>query len=292
MRRFAVARPLQRYLLAAISVAFGFAGMSPPATGQNPGESERKALRVCQDPNNLPFSNRKLEGFENKIAELLGRDLGWRVEYTWYPQRFGFIRNTLRAAVPEEKRFKCDLVIGVPVGYELTSTTKPYYRSTYALVYVKGKGFDGVQHPRDLLELEPAKLKNLKVGVFVQSPAVDWMLKYGLIDNAVSYQKQTSDPDQHPGEVLEKDLVAGTIDMAFIWGPIAGYFAKKVKSVSLAVIPLKSEPEIKFDYSIAMGVRHGERDWKAQIEKALERNQPRIDAILAEYGVPVVPDSR
>ena len=129
-----------------------------------------RVLRVCQDPNNLPFSNRAGEGFENKIAELLARELGWKLEYTWFPQRMGFIRNTLRRRDPNSNRFACDLVMGVPVGFELASTTKPYYRSTYALAYVKGKGLDSVTAPGSLLRLEPAKLKSLKLGVFGQSP--------------------------------------------------------------------------------------------------------------------------
>src|SRR4051812_27064337 len=158
------------------------------------GPGADKVLRVCEDPNNLPFSNRAGEGFENKIAELLARELGWKLEYTWFPQRMGFIRNTLRGREPDSGRFKCDLVPGVPVGFELASTTKPYYRSIYALVYVKGKGLDGVKVPEDLVKLEPAKLKSLRLGVIGQTPPADWMLKHGLFDQVVSYQTQSGDP--------------------------------------------------------------------------------------------------
>lgn len=255
----------------------------------NPEGADR-VLRVCADPNNLPFSNHKGEGFENKIAELLARELGWKLEYTWFPQRMGFIRNTLRGREPNSDRFKCDLVLGVPAGFELAATTKPYYRSIWALVYVKGKGLDSVAAPEDLLKLDPAKLKPLKLGVFGQSPPVDWLLKNQLFDQAIPYQLQSGDPDRYPGEIIEKDLVAGTIDVAFAWGPIAGYFAKRVTSAELAVVPFKPDPEIQFDYRIAMGVRFGERDWKDTVERLVDANRPRIQAILAAYGVPQLDD--
>ncbi len=245
-----------------------------------------KVLRVCADPNNLPLSNQRGEGYENKIAELFAKELGWQLEFTWYPQRMGFIRNTLRARVEGEERYKCDLIMGLPVGFELASTTKPYLRSTYALAYVKGKGLDSVKAPEDLLELEPAKLKSLKFGVFGQTPPVDWLLKHGLFGQAVSYQKQTGDPEQYPGEVIEKDLATGKVDVAFAWGPIVAYFARQSPNGNLAVVAFKPDAEIKFDYSIAMGVRHGEREWKSQVEQLIGQQRAKIQAILAAYGVP------
>src|SRR5262245_26995740 len=250
-----------------------------------PGAAER-VLRVCEDPNNLPFSNRAGEGFENKIAELLAAELGWKLEYTWFPQRMGFIRNTLRGREPDADRFKCDLVMGVPVGFELASTTKPYYRSTYALVYVKGKGLDGVKVPEDLLELEQAKRKALKLGVIGQTPPVDWLLKHGLVEQAIPYQVQSGDRQAYPAEIGEKDVAAGKTDVAQVWGHIAGDFAKNDSGVGMTAVPFAATPEIQFDFSIAMGVRFGEREWKDRIEKLLEVNRPRIQAILAAYGVP------
>jgi mxaJ protein len=244
-----------------------------------------RVLRVCEDPNNLPFSNRAGEGFENKLAELLATELGWKLEYTWFPQRMGFIRNTLRRRDPNSNRFTCDLVMGVPAGFELASTTKPYYRSIYALVYVKGKGLDGVKVPEDLVKLEPAKLKALKLGVIGQTPPADWLLKRGLFDQVLSYQTQSGDPERYPGEIVEKDLAGGKIDVAFVWGPIAGYFAKNA-AAGMTVVPFEPTPDIQFDFRIAMGVRFGEREWKDRIEGLLEANRPRIQAILAAYGVP------
>ena len=268
----------------------GVKGLPVQTAQQSEPAGDERVLRVCEDPNNLPFSNRAGEGFENKIAELLARELGWRLEYTWFPQRMGFIRNTLRARDPGSNRFKCDLVMGVPAGFELASTTKPYYRSTYALVYVRGKGLDSVTAPEGLLKLEPAKLKSLKLGVFGQSPAADWLLKHGLFGQAVSYQPQSGDPERYPGEIVEKDLVSGKVDIAFVWGPIAGYFAKNAP-VELAVVPFEPSAEIQFDFRIAMGVRFGEREWKDRIERLIEANRLRIQAILAAYAVPQLDDA-
>jgi len=274
---------VSRFSRAAFVIA---AALLPPFAASAQTVGEDRVLRVCEDPNNLPFSNRNGDGFENKIAELLARELGWKLEYTWFPQRIGFIRNTLRGRDPDSNRFKCDLVLGVPAGFELASTTKPYYRSTYALVYVKGKGLDSVAVPEDLLGLEPAKLKSLKLGVVGQTPPSDWLLKHRLFDQVVPYQRQSGDPERYPGEIVEKDLVAGMIDVAFIWGPIAGYFAKRATGTSLAVVPFKPDPGIRFDFSIAMGVRFGEREWKERVERLLEANRAQIQAILAAYGVP------
>jgi mxaJ protein len=259
-----------------------------PAGAQQQGTpiGEDRVLRVCEDPNNLPFSNKAGEGFENKIAELLAKELGWKLEYTWFPQRMGFIRNTLRSREENAQRFKCDLVMGVPVGFELASSTKPYYRSTYTLVYAKGKGLDGVATPEDLLKLDPAKLKTLKFGVFSQTPAVDWLLKHKLFDQAISYERQPADPQRYPGEIVEKDLVAGKIDVAFVWGPIGGYFAKNASAAQLSVVPFMPQQDIQFDFRIAMAVRFGEREWKEKVEQLLEANRPRIQAILAAYAVP------
>lgn len=246
-------------------------------------------LRVCEDPNNLPFSNRAGAGFENKIAELFARELGWKLEYTWYPQRMGFIRNTLRARDAQSNRFKCDLIIGVPVGFELAVTTKPYYRSTYALAYVKGKGLDSVTTPEALLRIEPARLKSLKLGVFGQTPPADWLLRHHLLEQAVPYQPQTGDPETYPGETIEKDLASGAIDVAFLWGPIAGFLAKS-SPLGIVVVPFPPERDLQMDFRIAMGVRFGERAWKDKVDGLIAANLGRIHEILAGYGVPLLDD--
>lgn len=253
-----------------------------------PGAAAQEAgvLRVCADPNNLPLSHRNQQGFENKIAERLAQALGWRLEYTWYPQRMGFIRNTLRARGEGRQAYKCDLVIGVPVGFELAATTAPYYRSTWALVYRRGHGLDAVQRPEDLLSLPAAQLHALRFGAFGQSPPVDWLLRHHLLDQLVPYQPQTGDPAQYPGEIVEKDLQHGKVDVAFVWGPIAAYFAGLDPEHRLIVVPFLPDPAIKFDYEIAMGVRFGERAWKERIEQLLDQQWAGIQEILAAYGVP------
>lgn len=250
----------------------------------------RTALRVCQDPNNLPFSNVKGEGIENKIADLFGKALGLPVTYYSFPQRMAFIRNTLKFKLPDAD-YPCDIVIGVPAGYDQVSVTKPYYHSTYALIFAKGKGMDEVKSAEDFLQLDAAKLKALRIGIYDRSPASDWLNKHKLVDQGVPYQMLNADPQQYPGEIIENDLAAGKIDVAIVWGPIAGYFAQRVKMPKLIVVPLKSERGVKFDYQMAMGVRYGEREWKQQIEGLIESKQAEIQAILKEYGVPVVDDA-
>jgi quinoprotein dehydrogenase-associated probable ABC transporter substrate-binding protein len=251
---------------------------------------ERTALRVCQDPNNLPFSNTKGEGIENRIAEVFGKGLGLPVTYFSFPQRMNFIRNTLRYKLPGQD-YPCDIVMGVPVGFDQVSVTKPYYRSTYALVFPRGKGLDQVKSSEDLLKLDPAQLAKLRIGIYDRSPASEWLRRHGLVERGVPYAMMNADPEQYPGEIIEKDLAAGKLDMAIVWGPIGGYFAQRVKDPTLVVVPMKSEPGIRFDYQMAMGVRYGEREWKQQVESLIESRQAEIAAILKEYGVPVVDES-
>jgi mxaJ protein len=247
-----------------------------------------KVLRVCEDPNNLPLSNRAQAGFENRIAALLAQELGWKLEYTWFPQRMGFIRNTLRAKEENSDRFKCDLVIGVAKGFDLAATTRPYYRSTYAMAYVKGKGLDGVRSLEDLLALDAGQRKKLRIGAFAGSPVTDWLLRNGLMEQVDWYQSQTGDAEQYPGEIIEKDLAQGKIDVAFAWGPIAGYFAKNARTAPIVAIPLASPPGLKFDFEIAMAVRQADKDFRQRIDGLIAANQAKIHAILVQYGVPLL----
>ena len=265
--------------VALFALSLGAAAQDAPA--------KRTELRVCQDPNNLPFSNVKGEGIENKIAEVFGKSLGLPVTYYSFPQRLAFIRNTLRFKLPGQD-YPCDIVIGVPAGYDQVSVTKPYYRSTYALVFPKGNGLDKVTSGEDFLKLDPAQLSKLRIGIYDRSPASAWLVKHKLVEQGVPYQVMNADPAQYPGEIIEKDLAAGKIDVAIVWGPIAGYYAQRVKTPALTVVPLKSEPGVQFDYQIAMGVRYGEREWKQQVEGLIESNRSQIEGILKEYGVPLV----
>jgi quinoprotein dehydrogenase-associated probable ABC transporter substrate-binding protein len=265
--------------VALFALTLGAAAQDAPA--------KRTELRVCQDPNNLPFSNVKGEGIENRIAEVFGKSLGLPVTYYSFPQRLAFIRNTLRFKLPGQD-YPCDIVIGVPAGYDQVSVTKPYYRSTYALVFPKGKALDKVTSGEDFLKLDPAQLAKLRIGIYDRSPASAWLVKHKLVEQGVPYQVMNADPAQYPGEIIEKDLAAGKIDVAIVWGPIAGYYAQRVKTPALTVVPLKSEPGVQFDYQIAMGVRYGEREWKQQVEGLIESNRSQIEAILKEFGVPLV----
>jgi quinoprotein dehydrogenase-associated probable ABC transporter substrate-binding protein len=257
------------------------------AAGAQDNQEPRKSLRVCQDPNNLPFSNTSGEGIENRIAEVFGKALGLPVTYYSFPQRLAFIRNTLRYKLPGQD-YPCDIVMGVPVGYDQVSVTKPYYRSTYALVFAQGNGMDQVRSAADFLALDKAKLAKMRIGVYDRSPASEWLNKHGLVDSGVPYHIMNADPSQYPGEIIEKDLAGGKIDAAIVWGPIAGYFAKRVQSPKLTVVPLTSEPGVRFDFQMAMGVRYGEREWKQQVESLIESQQAAINAILREYGVPLL----
>ena len=259
---------------------------SSPSFAASP---EGKAFRVCADPNNLPFSNNKREGFENKIAELFAKELGLPVEYTWYPQRFGFLRNTLRARL-EGGGYRCDIVMGVPSNYGQTATTKPYYRSAWMMMYVKGKGLDNVKAPQDILK-EP-NLRSLKFGLFGGSPAADWVLKYNLMEQMVPYRLQTGDIEDYTGKVIIEDLLPGNIDVLFIWGPIAGYFAKQHPELALVAMQSENEKDVAFDFPISVGVRQPDKEWKEEINKLIERNQDKIDAILTEYGVPLVKEQK
>lgn len=277
--------------LRAAALVAVMAGAVAPVSAQTPDDSpKREAFRVCQDPNNLPFSSTQAPGIENRIAEVFGKALGLPVTYYSFPQRLAFIRNTLRYKLPGQD-YPCDIVMGVPAGFDQVSVTRPYYRSTYALVYAPGKGLDGVKSGEEFLKADRAVLNKLRIGLYDRSPASDWLAKHGLVDSGVPYQIMNADPAQYPGEIIEKDLAAGKIDAAIVWGPIAGYFAKRVKSPVLTVVPLRSEPGVKFDFEMAMGVRYGEREWKQQVEGLIESKKAEIGAILQEFGVPVVDES-
>ena len=250
---------------------------------------EQEVFRVCADPNNLPFSNQARDGFENRLADLLAKDLSMPVEYTWFPQRMGFIRNTLKARDPTRDGYKCDVIMGVPHRYDRAITTEPYYRSTYALVYVKGRGLDDVKNVADLLSFDDARKQGLRIGVFERTPAAQLLAQYDYFDQMVSYLTMSGDPAAYPGELVEKELVAGNIDAAILWGPIAGYFARQAGDVEMIVIPLQSRPGIRFDFAISAAVRHGDGERRDKIQGTLDRNKAAIKALLEEYNVPLLP---
>ena len=246
-------------------------------------------LRVCADPGNMPLSNDQAEGYENKIAQALARDLGRRIEFTFFPQRMGFVRNTLRQRDASTQQFKCDVIIGVPKGFELTATTRPYMRSTYALIFQSREEFARLQAPEDLLELPLERRQALRIGVFGRSPGADWLLRHELLDHAVFYTPQSGDPAESPAHVIEQDLAAGKIDMAIVWGPIAGFLAgRHPQRPEWRALPFKPDRTIKFDYEISMGVRFGEKEWKDTLDQWIGSHEREVQSILASYRVPLL----
>ena len=239
-------------------------------------------LRVCADPNNLPFSNQRLEGFENKIAELLAKDLGERVEYTWWAQRRGFFRNTLKAGM-------CDVVIGVPAAFELALTTKPYYRSTYVFLSRKDRHLD-------VKSFDDPVLKKLRIGVQIigddqsNAPPAHALTRRKIIDNVKGFTLYGDYNQKDPPARIVDAVVKGDIDLAIVWGPLAGYFAKQSR-VPLAVAPVSpqiDQPFLPFVFDIAMGVRREDQDLRDQLDQFLEKRRPEIERILEEYKVPKV----
>lgn len=236
-------------------------------------------LRVCADPDNLPSTNRNGEGFDNKIAALLAKELGDSLAYVWWPQRRGFLRNTLRSR-------ECDLVLGLPVGYDPVLSTKPYYRSTYYLVYATSR-------QPSLTSLDDSALKRLRIGVnligddYAHTPPVHALLARGISANVVGYSSFYGE-DHHPGEIIAA-VERGDIDVAIAWGPMAGYFAKRA-TVPLTLVPLRDDKVsgMPFVFDIGIGVRRSDRDFKAELDEIVDRLRPAIAGILEEYHVPTV----
>ena len=262
--------------------------LAPVALAQGAG-----TLKVCADPDNLPQSDRAGAGYENKIAEALARDLGRKLEYTYFPQRMGFVRQTLRAQDDVTHEFKCDLIIGVPKGYELTLTTQPYMRSIYALVAPSKDEYKKLKSAEDLLSLPRERLSKLRFGVFARSPPTDWLLKNGLIGQVHFYAAQSGDPTEHPANIIERDLAAGNIDVALVWGPVAGFLANQHKGGDAwLTVPFRPDPAIQFDYEMAMGVRFGEKEWKDTLDKWIAAHREDVRAILTSFRVPLLEPSK
>ena len=274
--------------ISAILLAGMCAGALAAATQAN---DEAGVLRVCADPDNLPLSNERGEGYENRIAAKLAHDLGQSVEYTFFPQRMGFVRNTLRQRDEATQRYKCDVIVGVPKGYELTATTQPYMHSTYAMVFRAQGNLEKLESPDDLLRLPPEQRRKLRIGIFARSPAADWLLRNGMLDQAESYAQQSGDPHENPAGIIERDLVAGNIDLAIVWGPIAGFLVDRHSGQGAwRAVPFKPDPGIKFDFEISMGVRFGEKEWKDTLDAWIASHRGEIDAILASYHIPLIDD--
>jgi quinoprotein dehydrogenase-associated probable ABC transporter substrate-binding protein len=250
-------------------------------------------FKVCADPLNPPYSTQKQDGFENKIAELFAKKLGQTVEYTWFAQRIGFIRNTLTAPVNDRevdsKNFKCDVVMGVPAGYDLTLNTQPYYQSTYVLLIAKGRGWDDIKDAAQLPALPLDKQNTLKIAMFDRGPGTTWLQKNGLLDQGISYQSMSGDSENNAAMQIDADLKAKKIDMVMLWGPMAAYVIAQSPENSYTVIPMPSTANIKFDFAMAMGVRKSDKERKDILDKLISENSAEIKAIMESYHIPLVP---
>lgn len=246
-------------------------------------------FKVCADPNNPPYSTKDENGFENKIAHLLASSLGQTVDYTWFPQRMGFIRNTLKSKLPDSDDYKCDVVMGVPERADMVSTTSAYYRSTYVMVFRRSGALERLTTPEDLLALPDSIKKTLKIAAYDHQPGTDWILKNGLMGQGIPYQSMTGDVSQNPAQVLVQDFKDRKIDLAIVWGPIAAYVIRSV-GADLSMVPMKSSKEIRFDYAMSIGVRVPDKERKKLLDDLLVQKQPEITAILRDYGVPTLDD--
>lgn len=257
-----------------------------------PASAEEK-FKVCADPLNPPYSTKNKDGFENKIAELFAKELGQKVEYTWFAQRIGFIRNTLTAPVNDwdagGDEFKCDIVMGVPAGYDLTLTTAPYYKSTYVLLIAKGRGWDDIKDAAQLASLPLQKQEALKIAMFDRGPGTTWLQQNGLLDQGIPYQSMSGDSENNTAMQIDKDFKAKKIDMVILWGPMAAYVAAQSPKDSYTMIPMKSTPRIKFDFAMAMGVRNGDKARKAALDQLIAVKADKIQAIIAGYNIPLLP---
>ena len=241
--------------------------------------ADARELRVCADPNNLPFSNERGEGFENKIAELIADELGVTLSYTWWAQRRGFIRNTLNTG-------SCDLVTGTTNGIEMLRTTLPYYRSGYTFVTRQ----DGPK----VSSLDDPILHNLRIGIQLvgedgaNPPPSEALARRGIVDNVRGYLVYGDYREQNPAAAIMDAVAKGEIDVAIVWGPVAGYFAGR-ESVPLKVAlvtPQNDGPRVPMVFDINMGVRRDDPTLRDGINAALSKLRPKIDAVLANYGVP------
>jgi len=257
------------------TITLAQAGDLKPLPGQT-------AVRVCADAFNLPYSNKELEGFDNKIAAIIGEELGLPVEYYWFPQRIGFSRNTIKKVDPETGRFLCDLAMSIPAERGLYLPTTPYFSSIDALVYRKGEGYE-INEISDIAKLK-AQGKKLKIGLFDRAIATEKLIKDGVDDQVEYYQMMTGDARINSGRIIADELASGRIDVAFAWGPIAGFYANQ-SDVDMTVVPL-NEIGSDFIFSFGMGVRPKDKAWKELLDKVLEKRKDDVAAIIAQYNMP------
>ncbi|MGY4307032.1 quinoprotein dehydrogenase-associated probable ABC transporter substrate-binding protein [Bradyrhizobium sp. USDA 4369] len=276
----------RRKLACSLAVAAGLSLLGPVASHAQSNDGldlsielvDPKVLRVCADPRNLPFSNEKGEGFENKLAELLAVKLQKKVDYTFFPQATGFVRMTLGS-------HRCDVIMGFPQGDDLVQSTSPYYRTAYAIVTKPGSDL------ADVTTLEDPKLKGKHIGIVAGTPPATNMALAGLMPTAKPYPLMIDTRVDSSAEAMINDLKSGEIDAGVLWGPMAGYYAKQANP-QLHVTPLVKETSgPKLIYRIAMGVRGADQNWRRQLNKLIQENQGEINKILLDFGVPLLDES-
>lgn len=263
---------------AALAAAAAAVTVATPAAAEEPA----RELAVCADPSNLPFSNERQEGFENRIAALVAQDLHARLRYTWSSQRRSFLRKTLFTG-------DCDVVVGVPVGLERVATTRPLYESSFVFVTRRTMApLQGLDDPR---------LRTLKIGVPAVAvegynpPPVAALARRGIHDNVVGYPMWGPEDDESPPAHLVDAVASGEVDVAIVWGPFAGWFARR-HGDALVLTPLSADPlqpALAFHYPMALAVRRTDEALRAELQAVLDRRQREIDAILDDYGVPRPP---
>ena len=260
------------------------AGNEPTSATAQPqfenAADSHQALRVCSDPNNLPFSNENEQGFENKIASLIARDLNLKLEYTWWAQRRGFVRNTLKQGL-------CDVIIGIPTSSELALTTKPYYRSTYVFVSRRDRALK-------LQSFDDDVLRTVRVGVqligddFANTPPAHALTNRHIVQNVKAFSVYGDYSHPNPPARIVDAVTRNEVDVAIVWGPLAGYFSKRQR-VPLDLVPVNPQidlPYLPFVYDISMGVRRGDEAFKEKLDEIIDRRRDEIDHILDDYGVP------
>lgn len=275
---FSVSRGFASGFLAVIALAVYAATMPAQSKAATPA----RTLRVCADPNNMPFSNQQQQGFENRIAALIAKDMGREVEYFWFRQGEKFFRQTLDRSV-------CDVVMGVPTGLDEVATTQPYYRSTYVLLSRKASDLE-------INSLDDPRLRQLRIGVHILGdekdslPPVNALMRRGIVQNLVGFSIFGNLMEKDPPADVIRALAQGKVDVAIVWGPLGGYYSRE-SSVPLQVTPLADDPkdpDLPFHFDIAIGVRANDDALRAALDEELKRRRPDIENILHSYGIPQV----
>jgi quinoprotein dehydrogenase-associated probable ABC transporter substrate-binding protein len=249
--------------------------------GNNSGSLELvdpNVFRACEDPRNMPFSNEKGEGFENKLAEMFAAKLGKKLSYTFFPQATGFVRMTLAS-------FKCDVIIGFPQGDDQAQITIPYYRTTYALITKRGSGLEDVNTIGD------PKLKDKRIGVVARTPPSTIMAMNGLLAKAKSYPLFIDTRADSSAQTMIDDLMRGDIDCGILWGPMAGYYAARTDPPLVMVPLVKEATTVPMMFRIGMAVRPSDQEWKRTLNKLIQDNQAEINKLLISYNIPILDEN-